>query len=244
MDTTEIRTLEEIAFTAWPALVTVLDDGWVLRLADGHTKRANSANVLWPSSQLLEQKVQRAEAFYLRHKLPPVVRLTPLVPPELDGLLATSGYRRIDESIVMQGSIGRHLADARVTISAGVPEAWLTAYCIAEGLSAQRASALRKMMARIAAEHVTASVVIDGEIAAFGLGVADRGQLGVFEILVLPKHRRQGLAQAIMCSLLEWCRARGAARAYLQVVATNAGAIELYRSLGYSEVYRYWYRTR
>jgi len=41
-----VRGLEERAFNAWPALQTVLVDGWAFRWANGYTKRANSANAL------------------------------------------------------------------------------------------------------------------------------------------------------------------------------------------------------
>ncbi|MBL8653878.1 MAG: GNAT family N-acetyltransferase, partial [Alphaproteobacteria bacterium] len=44
MDIRSIETLERRAFAAWPALRTATRDGWVMRFADGHTKRANSIN--------------------------------------------------------------------------------------------------------------------------------------------------------------------------------------------------------
>ena len=33
-----IRLIEELSLNAWPALQTVLYDGWVLRFADGYTR--------------------------------------------------------------------------------------------------------------------------------------------------------------------------------------------------------------
>jgi len=38
-----------LALTTWPALQQRLYDGWVVRFARGHTRRANSVNPLYPS---------------------------------------------------------------------------------------------------------------------------------------------------------------------------------------------------
>jgi ribosomal protein S18 acetylase RimI-like enzyme len=47
-----------------------------------------------------------------------------------------------------------------------------------------------------------------------------------------------------MSSLVEWGRQQGAKTAYLQVMASNQAAINLYESLGFREHHRYWYRRK
>ncbi|NJN51669.1 MAG: hypothetical protein HC809_07680 [Gammaproteobacteria bacterium] len=47
----------------------------------------------------------------------------------------------------------------------------------------------------------------------------------------------------MVTSLLAWARGQEAAHAYLQVVATNAAGIALYRQLDFEVLYRYWYRV-
>lgn len=34
--------LEERQLNGWPALITLFDDGWIIRLSAGYSKRANS----------------------------------------------------------------------------------------------------------------------------------------------------------------------------------------------------------
>ena len=38
--------LEELAMNAWPAIQTYLYDGWIVRFANGYTKRANSVTAV------------------------------------------------------------------------------------------------------------------------------------------------------------------------------------------------------
>ena len=54
-------------------------------------------------------------------------------------------------------------------------------------------------------------------------------------IVVSNEHRREGLGRILMETAVAWSRAVGVAKVSLQVFPDNAGAIELYRSLGFVE---------
>lgn len=243
-----IRHLEELALAAWPAFMAVHDGGYVLRLTDGYTKRANSVNALYADRSEgeaeLAARIDRAEATYARHGLGCVFRLTPLAAPGLDAMLAARGYGHADETLVMLAPQSVGTPDTRVEVCPGVASDWVEAYAATSGLGPRQTAALARMMGLIAPAHATARVTSGGRIVGFGLGVLDRGHVGAYEILTAPEARRQGLARAIMSSLLDWGAQRGAAAAYLQVVASNAPATELYRALGYREHYRYHYRIQ
>jgi ribosomal protein S18 acetylase RimI-like enzyme len=77
---------------------------------------------------------------------------------------------------------------------------------------------------------------------AAGLAVAVDDWLGLFEIVVRPDRRRDGIGRDLTLSLLRWGRAAGARAVFLQVVNENAPAIALYESLGFAPQYTYWYR--
>ena len=42
--------VEDVCLNAWPALQEIHYDGWLIRLADGQTRRTNSVNVLHDGS--------------------------------------------------------------------------------------------------------------------------------------------------------------------------------------------------
>ena len=61
-------------------------------------------------------------------------------------------------------------------------------------------------------------------------------ELHVLNVAVAAEHRRRGAARALMEEAAARGRARGARLATLEVRRSNAGAIALYRGLGYREV--------
>lgn len=82
-----------------------------------------------------------------------------------------------------------------------------------------------------------------GAPAAAGLAVVDGDVAGLFDIAVRDGLRRQGLGGQVTRALLAGAAARGARLAYLQVETDNDAARRLYASLGFQDIYTYWYRT-
>lgn len=54
-------------------------------------------------------------------------------------------------------------------------------------------------------------------------------------VLVSPAKRQQGLAKQLLTACLAECETRGAERLMLEVRASNAPAINLYKSLGFEQ---------
>lgn len=57
--------IEELSLNHWQPLSTLLYDGWVLRFADGYTKRANSIQPLYHSTCGADEKIKTCEKIYL-----------------------------------------------------------------------------------------------------------------------------------------------------------------------------------
>lgn len=68
---------------------------------------------------------------------------------------------------------------------------------------------------------------------------AARGEAFVYDVTVLPAHRRRGLASAALREAFAQARALGAVRIGLNVFAANAPARALYARLGFREASLY-----
>jgi ribosomal protein S18 acetylase RimI-like enzyme len=55
----------------------------------------------------------------------------------------------------------------------------------------------------------------------------------IFLIYVDPKHRRQGIATALIDRARDWAKIRGQTRIGLQVFVNNENALTLYQNLGF-----------
>jgi len=242
-----IRHLEELSLNALPALETTYLDGWVVRFADGYTKRANSINPLYTCATDVEHKITYCESLYAVRKQPTVYKMTSLAQPrDLDDMLARSGYREEPGASVQLLALDAldKPNQGRVTLAADANEQWLGAYFRLNNVQERYMPTMRHMLQHIAPQKCLAAVYIEGQIAAVGLGVLDRGFLGLFDIVTEPTMRQKGYGFQLMLYLLNWGKANGAGYAYLQVMMSNSPALYLYEKLGFHEIYQYWYRVK
>jgi ribosomal-protein-alanine N-acetyltransferase len=64
------------------------------------------------------------------------------------------------------------------------------------------------------------------------------GEAELLNIAVDPELRRSGLGRELLSGAITWAEGRGAAEMYLEVRASNAGAIALYERYGFRAVGR------
>ncbi|QLP96842.1 MAG: GNAT family N-acetyltransferase [Rhodoblastus sp.] len=238
-----VRGLEERCLNAWPALRTLAVDGWIVRLSDGHTRRANSATPLYRSAGPLGARIDLVEAVFRAAGLTPVVRVTPLAGADVAPELARRGWAEDDPSggffAPAPPPVWSARTKARLRLDDRLSEDWLAPRCAVMATASAARPALRRMLPLIALPHVYATLLLDEAPVAFGLAVAERGMVGLYDLVVDPAARGQGLGRALVEALWRWGVARGAGAAYLQVRVSNVAARALYASLGLREVYRY-----
>jgi GNAT superfamily N-acetyltransferase len=239
------RRLEEIAMNAWPALQQALYDGWVLRFANGYTKRANSVNPLYDSRGEIAQKIAFCERCYAERGLPAIFRLTScLASPELDQALERRSYQLLEPSLVLTADLrDLSLPEPALELRAEAVDTWMQLY---EQIADHRFSGRdthQAMLEAILAERLLIVGVADGELVGCGLGVLEDQHFGLFDIAVARGQRNRGYGTQLIAGMLRWARRRGATDSYLQVMSANAPARYVYGKMGFKQAYQYWYRV-
>lgn len=241
-----VRRLEAAGFRAWPAASVHYDGAWVIRLTAGHAaKRLNSVNPLDPHDVSdIGDRVARAARRFDAYGRRLTFRMSPLAGTPLTRHFDELGWDRYSESLVM----GTRLSDAAL---AGVMNQiplrdvgrFVTAAIRIHGADPAMRAGLSEIIGSIEPEVGLFVQEEEGRAVATGICVHDGELAGLFEIATDPAARGRGHGRRLVLSALKWARGRGAAYGWLQVEAANAGAIALYRSLGFSEAYRYHYRS-
>ncbi len=238
---------EEISNNAWPALQTIQYDGWLLRFANGVTKRSNSVGMLYPSTLDPEEKIAFCEKLYLARQVAPCFKITSLTdPPDMDARLERRGY-------FIQSVVSFQVFElvnipcepiSEVTIETRLNPRWIDDFIRMNGFPRARRQTYIAIMEQIITPKCLVSISRDRKTIGVGLGVVEGPYIGLFDIVIDPAFRNTGLGYLIVENLMRWGRKNGASTAYLQVLTDNMPAIRLYEKMGFKEIYRYWYRMK
>ena len=238
--------IEELSLNHWQPLSTLLYDGWVLRFADGYTKRANSIHPIHNSSCELNLKIEQCEKIYSANKLPTTFKITPFIHPvNLDATLEEMGYSFVDPTSVRTLKLDNINEPelTSVTINENITAEWLEDLCRLNKVKDKDQNTIERMLSNIKTTKGFISLYYEEQVIACGLGVIEREYIGLYDIVTDSKYRNRGFGEQMILNLLKWAKENGARYSYLAVVLNNEPALRLYSKIGYAEVYRYWYRV-
>lgn len=240
---------EELQYNAFPPLQTVLYDGWSVRFGGGFTYRVNCANPMQHSTLPLDEKIDYVEREYFAANLDSIIKIHDGMDEEkmrADKLLEDRGYALERRGNIFTCDLKHYpVQSSRAAVSTRITREWLAGFLNMNGTSPGRQwdSAIC-MIQNIHYPVFAASIFEDAEMIACGLGVYERGHVGLYDIFVAERHRRKGLGGDICNAIMAAGKDMGAHTAYLQVLSDNLGARSLYRSMGYCEGYEYWFRIK
>lgn len=242
-----IQKIEEISLNAWPALETIQYDGWIIRYANGVTKRSNSVNAIYESKLDLAEKIDFCEKFYRSKAIPVCFKITKIAQPfGLDDELDARGYAHKFDVLIQTMDISKLTGDIdkNIHLLADTNDLWLDHYIKMNGSKPTDKPVYKQIIDNIQFPKCLFTLTLNEFVIGCGLGVVEDKFIGLFDIVIDPQYRNQGFGKLLVENILKWGKSKGADTAYLQVLADNAPAIRLYEKVGFKEAYRYWYRIK
>jgi GNAT superfamily N-acetyltransferase len=239
--------IEEMSLNGWPALQTLVYDGWLLRFNKGYTKRSNSIHPIYGHTLELNEKIRICEERYEKAGLRSTFKITPFSQPaSLDEELAARGYALVDQTVVQTVHLSDVLspAPAEIWLESDPSESWLAALSAFSGLTSEQASITRQMLELSPLKACFALLHDNGIPVACGFAVIEDNWIGIYDLVTDPDSRNKGHGEQLVLHLLKWGRSQGAQEGYLLVVKNNAPAKRLYEKIGFVPQYEYWYRVR
>lgn len=219
--------LTRISTRGWPPTESVQLGNWLIRAADGFTKRANSAALLGAPDRPFDEAVRTVVEFYETRGLPP--RLQTLIGTAEHDKVAGLSWRPDPSTAsavqVYVRNLDRPLNfDSSVTVDAAATSEWINTY--APHADPRTAQAVLEGPARVGFAQTAV-----GAICRVSL-VGEWAQLACLH--VPESTRRQAWGTRLIESCLAWASSHGATKAHLAVTAGNTEAVALYQSLGFS----------
>jgi ribosomal protein S18 acetylase RimI-like enzyme len=235
--------IEETCLRAWPALREERVGAWLLRFADGLTRRSNSANPRAARIDDIAASVDACAARYRDSGQPAIFRIPSILDPAVDAHLDRLGYGAEGATITLHGPLANGRPDAAVESAARPDDDWLAAMNTLQNRRPREAAIYAGLVRAVAIPAGFARLRRDGATLALAYAALHDGLLCFESVITAPAERGRGHARRVLESLIAWGASAGARAMCLQVEAHNAPAQKLYRGLGIdTEIYRYHYR--
>jgi GNAT superfamily N-acetyltransferase len=240
-------TIEELSMNAWPSIQTILHGGWIIRIANGYTKRANSVNPLYSFNNNLVEKIAYCENIYRENNLPIVYKIIECEEyKKLDQKLDELNYKKIDlTSVQICNSISKINYKGNEIVNKVFTDDWKNCfYHCGKIEKIKTMETIDIMLKNIKGKIIAVCKKEKGIFIGCGYGVIENDFVGIFDIIVKEEYRGKGYGRRIIETIISKARENGIEKAYLQVADNNIIAKKLYAKIGFNEIYKYWYRIK
>ena len=241
-------TIEELTMNAWPSIQTMLYDGWIIRMANGYTKRANSVNPIYSCANTTQEKIKYCEHIYQKNNLPVIFKIIECNEyKNIDKMLENMDYEKIDlTSVQICKDLQQinHIQNG-ITVNNAFSNEWKNCFYECNGIQDLNViKTIEMMLENIKLDIIAVHKKENGIFTGCGYGVIEKDFVGLFDIIVNKDHRGKGYGKEIVEAILSQAKKQGAEKAHLSVVDNNSIAKKLYGSIGFQEIYKYWYRKK
>jgi GNAT superfamily N-acetyltransferase len=241
-------TIEELMMNAWPSIQTMLYDGWIIRMANGYTKRANSINPIYSPERNVSEKIKYCENIYRKNNLPVIFKIVQCNEyKNIDQKLNNMDYEKIDlTSVQIHNNInGIKNINNEIIVNNYFSNDWKNCFYECNGINdSNLIKTIETMLGNIKLDIIAVHKKINGTSIGCGYGVIENGFVGLFDIIVNKEYRNKGYGKEIVEGILCQANEHGIEKAYLSVVDNNTFAKKLYGKIGFNEIYKYWYRKK
>ena len=239
--------IEELTMNAWPSLQTILLDGWIIRMANGYTKRANSVNPIYSYKNKLDDNIKYCEDVYRKNNLPVVFKLVECESHEIiDKKLETLNYTKIDlTSVQICENIQNKNISENLFIEHNFSKNWIKCLLDCNNINdIDTKETIESMLKNLKHKSIFVYKMDRENFVGCGYGVIEKDFVGLFDIIVKEKYRGNGYGKEIVETILSKANENGINKAYLSVVDNNTVAKNMYKKFGFTEIYKYWYRKK
>ena len=248
-DKNYIRFIEELSFNAWPSYKHALYDDWLIGYSDFYTHRTNCVTILGASHLPLDEKVAYCEREYRRLHTPSIFKINPLFHGDMEQFLLDLGYHKehVTDTFVCDLSKIHLTINSRFEIRMAdtLTKNWImNLFHLNRTTNESHLTIVPKMYEAIPKDIISVCILDNGNTIATGLGIIERGYVGIYAVYVDEHYRGQQLAKTVVSKLLIRAQEKGCHHAYLQVVDDNFIAKRVYLSIGFHPLYTYWFRVK
>jgi ribosomal protein S18 acetylase RimI-like enzyme len=241
--------VQEIANNAWPAELTYLLNGWLIRITHGVTYRANSVLTVAYRGKNLESDITKVEQVYHSVRLSSKFMLhDQYEPKELKTTLIQRLYHEVMPTYVLGTKINdvpgiKSVNQYKFQNTNDRKPLWFSALTrLSFWRTSEQMTVIGEIMDRIKVPRKKFFYALDGdEIIGALLAIHDTDYIGMMNLAVSKKYQRLGIGTQLCTNAIKWGQKNGAKYIYLQVEKTNKPAIELYNKFHMKKWYSYSY---